>query len=258
MAVLTSIALLACTTTKHVPPASGTEFAEPAPWETKEGRVTTKLEMVEALIDAGNEQSALDLISNMRSNDETSTELDVLQAEALRRRGLYEDAERLLLDAIADAPRHAGAHNGLGVLYMDTKQAAKAIPHFEEATRHAEGDPEYFNNLGFAMMAEGRHEEALVPLRRALKLDGSRARTRNNLGFALIAVGSQDEAYRMFRSSLPEADARYNMGLGLEAHGDKKLAVAQYESALEADPGHLEASKALERLQGRLNPSTEQ
>ena len=219
-----------------------------SPWETKEGAEKTKIEMADALIKTGNPQESLSLIAEMRKGGSTQVELDVLQGKALRKLGLYDDADDILRGAIKQHPRCAAAHNELGLLLLERKEVDAAVPELKAAAKQAPDNPDFLNNYGFALITAGKTDVAVVPLRAALKLDGTRERTRNNLGFALIANGKPDEAYRLFRSSLSEADARYNVGYGLELQGKREKALVEYHSALESDPKHKLSIEAIYRL----------
>jgi pentatricopeptide repeat protein len=219
-----------------------------APWETKAGREQTKIEMVDALIRANNPQEALSIIAEMRKAGSEQVELDVLQGKALRRLGLFDDADEILRGAVKQHPRDAAAHNELGLLLLERKEVDAALPELRTAVKRAPDNPDFLNNYGFALMSAGKPDAAVAPLRQALKLDATRERTRNNLGFALVANGKPDEAYRLFRSSQTEADARYNVGYGLELRGEREKALVEYHSALESDPRHQRATEGVRRL----------
>jgi Flp pilus assembly protein TadD len=219
-----------------------------APWETKEGAEKTKIEMADALIKTGNPQEALSVIAEMRKGGSTQVELDVLQGKALRKLGLYDDADDILRSAIKEHRRSAAAHNELGLLLLERKLVDDALPELRLAAKYEPENADYLNNYGFALITAGKTEEAVAPLRAALKIDGTRERTRNNLGFALVANHKTDEAYRLFRSSQTEADARYNVGYGLELQGEREKALVEYHSALKADAKHKLATDAIYRL----------
>jgi len=221
----------------------------PPAWTTRSGQETTKFALAEALLESNNPEAALNLIGQMRQEDISTPDLDVLQARAFAAVGLVDDAEALLGDVLSRHSRRADAHNTLGILYLDTQRLQPAIGAFEEAARLDSNNPEYANNLGFSLLASGEAAAAVDALRIALKQDASQIRTRNNLGFALIANGQEDEAYRVFRSAVTEADARYNLGVGLERRGDPEKAIVQYSAAIDADASHEAAALALNRLQ---------
>lgn len=235
---------------KTITDANGgaTVIENKAPWETKAGKEETKLEMIDALIKANNPQEALSLIAEMRKTGSEEVAIDVLQGKALRRLGLFDDADEILRDAIKHHPREASAHNELGLLLLERKEVEAALPELKTAAKQQPDNPDFLNNYGFALLSAGKPDAAVVPLRAALRLDGTRERTRNNLGFALVANGKPDEAYRLFRSSQTEADARYNVGYGLELGGEREKALVEYHSALASNPRHESATEGIRRL----------
>jgi Flp pilus assembly protein TadD len=229
-------------------PGDGPVIEEPAAWETERGREAAQMQLANTLADGSSPEQALVLIADLRAQGVEGRELDVVQARALRKVGLLEDAEGILVPVTRRHRRHAPAWMELGTLRMEQKQVEEAVQAFERAVALTPSDAEAHNNLGFALMAAGRAPEAVTALRRAIELDASQARTRNNLGFALVAAGREDEAYRVFRATASEADARYNLGLGLELRGDSDAAGRAYQSALASNPHHASAQARLSQL----------
>ncbi len=234
--------------------AAGDDAESRPPWETQEGRVATRLDLARVLIEGGNAEAALTLLAQLRKEGVRDPRLDVLQGRALRLMGLTDDAREVLVAAVKRHPRDAEAHDQLGILDLDAHDLDAAIARFERARALDPDNPDYANNLGFALLAAGRAHEAVPPLREALRLDPTRARIRNNLGFALVADGHPDEAWRVFRAGGDEAGARYNLGLGLELAGDLDGARAQYARAVELRPGFAAAREALARLDPQAAP----
>ena len=220
---------------------------EPA-WETPDGKNQARIDMAEALAKGGSPEAALAMVSQLRGEGIRDLRLDVIQARALRGIGLTDDAESLLRDVVRKHPREAPAWDQLGILCLDTHRLDEAVSDLQRAHQLAADDPLILNNLGFAQLTAGQSEDAVKTLRAALRLDGADRQIRNNLGFALVAADRDDEALRVFRAGLPEADARYNLGLGLEMRGDDDAAVAQYAKVLSTDPGHQPSIDGLRRL----------
>ncbi|MEL6346033.1 MAG: tetratricopeptide repeat protein [Myxococcota bacterium] len=242
------VMLLACSL-RQPPSAAADSVEEPPAWSTEDGAEGARFALIEALIDNQQPEAALEMIRAVESKGYGTPELDILQARALRTIGLYEDAELLLAQVLRRQRRSASAHNEMGILKMDQARLEEAIDSFTRAQKLSETNADYANNLGFALMVNDQPGEAVVVLREALKHDATRERTRNNLAFALIQDGRPKEGYRVFRSAMPEAEARYNLGVGLELRGDLEDAQVAYTAALNANPEHVRAREALTRIQ---------
>ncbi|RME21406.1 MAG: hypothetical protein D6798_18200 [Deltaproteobacteria bacterium] len=220
----------------------------PPAWQSEQGRLQTRLDVANALVDNGSPEAGLQMLSELRDEGVKDVSLDLAQARALAKMGLTDDARDLLLELVDRHPRLAEAHDQLGVLALDTHDLDTAIEHLQQAATLAPDDAGILNNLGFALTAAGRPDDAIPVLRSALRRQSSDDRIRNNLGFALVAAGRDAEALRVFRAGLPEVDARYNLGLGLELRGDIDAAIEQYVAVLTEDPGHAAAREGLRRL----------
>ena len=231
---------------------------EPAQWETAAGRDQARLEFARGLLNAGAADACLELIAQLRRDGVRGIELERLHAEALRATGLDDDAQHVLEGVVKRWPRDAAAHNELGILAMDRKDLPTAVEHFEQAVRFDKDNGRYLNNLGFALLTSGRADDAIEALRSALRMDSSKTQTRNNLGFALVAAGREQEALRVFRAaSRDAADAHYNVGVGLELRGAEAAASESYKRALKADPDHVRAQSALQRITSAVAPPTD-
>ena len=226
-------------------------------WEQPGGRAKARMEMAEALLEAGSVDACLELIAQMRMEKVRGVDIERLHARALRTAGLDEDAHDVLQQIVRRWPRDAASHNELGILAMDRQQVDSAVEHFASAARLDDGNADFLNNLGFAQLSNGQAEDAVASLRKALRADSSRDQTRNNLGFALVAAERPDEAFRVFRAASTPADAHYNVGVGLELKDDVEGAAARFEKALSVDPGHPGARTALTRLQTPTDPSAD-
>ncbi len=99
--------------------------------------------------------------------------------------------------------------------------------------------------LGFCLMQEGRHAEAVPPLRRALALNPRFAPAHFNLGVALSRMDLLDEAIACFDRAIalkPDyARAHNNRGTALRRCARHDDALASFDRAIEADPHYGEA-----------------
>jgi len=101
------------------------------------------------------------------------------------------------------------------------------------------------NDLGYALVQQGRIPEAIEQMRLATQLDPSFRDAHHNLGLLLLQTGHVPEALAEFQAllrlspNLPET--HYNVALGLDRAGRIPEAIEQYRQTLVLDPGYLAA-----------------
>ncbi len=222
--------------------AAGPDLDDPAV------REATQLEVLDALLEAGMAEQALEMVSQMRKSGATGVRLDVAQARAMHMRGLTTDATELLLAVVKKHPREASAWSQLGVVYADASKLDEAETALRKAAKLQPSNADVQNNLGFVLLSARKFEPAIDAFRAALKTDPASKRTRNNLGFALVRIERYDEALEAFRAANSEPDARYNFGVACESAGDRAAALTSYQAAVSAQPGHPQAAAALTRI----------
>ena len=130
---------------------------------------------------------------------------------------------------------------------LDPGRAATDLARATELDRN---QPDYWNNLGFALLASGDPEAAVSALRQAQDLDSESRTIRNNLGLAYIAQGKVADASALLDVTYPPAEARYRLAVALELYGAKDEARRSYAEALSLDPALSAAMRALDRLDG--------
>ena len=109
----------------------------------------------------------------------------------------------------------------MGRVRSALNQPNEAIAAYRVALSHDPEDVWSMNNMGLVMIQQGRNEEALKPLARAVQLDSTVAVFQNNLGIAL------------------------------EHTGRFALATQAYKAALSVDAGYTKAKLSLARVEGR-------
>jgi tetratricopeptide (TPR) repeat protein len=115
------------------------------------------------------------------------------------------------------------------------------------------GDYVAHANLGSALEALGRPDEALAEYRSALEARPASAPTLNNVGALLQSGGRHAEAVRAYREAVAAdpayASARYNLGNALVAEGAIGEAIPEFEAAARLRP---DDASALSNLGGAL------
>jgi tetratricopeptide (TPR) repeat protein len=164
------------------------------------------------------------------------------------------------LETLAAAdPRNPLYPYWLARLEYDDEHYAAAVDGF----RHTLAlDPAYvkaYDNLGLALDALGRYDEAVQSGQEALRLNRARGSHSPwpalNLGLVLARLGRLDEAEALFRESAREdsrfAPAPYQLGVVLEKRGRTDEAEAALSEAARLDPRYAEPHYVLARLYRR-------
>ena len=193
---------------------------------------------------------------------------------AYRRTAFWRNNETLWNRAIACTTGNVFAHNNLGAALASEKNVDAAIAHFRKATAIAPTFAISYENLGVALEASGKSEEAAAAYRRAelspyfkaiaqyqkaLKIRPNSCLVHNNLGNALAACGHVDEATAEYRTALKinpnYASAHSNLANILAGQGRNDEAIAEYKKAIALDPNRADAHNnfgAVLADQGRL------
>ena len=101
-------------------------------------------------------------------------------------------------------------------------------------------DADAYNNLGNALVGQGKLEEAVQVYRQALEINPNDADVRYNLGRALVGRGQLEEAVQVYHQALginsDDADVYYYLGKVLTEQGKLEEAIQSYAKALEINP----------------------
>lgn len=157
--------------------------------------------------------------------------------------GRVQEAERLYEAFLKIEPGHSEAWHGLGVLRLKSGRLLGAIEALEKAVA-AGGSAVVQNNLGVALCAAERFQDAAEVYRTILAGDPKAASALANLGQILIRLGAFAEA----RDILPRALAvtpgharlHQQYGIALAEGGALAEAEVQFEEAIALDPRQAE------------------
>jgi tetratricopeptide (TPR) repeat protein len=97
---------------------------------------------------------------------------------------------------------------------------------------------ELLNSLGFALFQQGKSQEAVDALEKAVSVDPKHMKAHNNLALAAVDLGELELAEAHYRESLaiePQPAIHNDLGYVLERQGLTEEAVEHYRKALELD-----------------------
>ena len=128
----------------------------------------------------------------------------------------------------------------MALLYLEGGDAAQAVAHYQTSIRIAPGVASTQYNLGLALVAARRVNDAVAAFRRAVELDPQHADAHNNLGALLHLTGHAEEAVLHYKRALAlrpdNAEAHDNLGRLLSSRGAWREAVTEFRAALVLRP----------------------
>jgi tetratricopeptide (TPR) repeat protein len=178
----------------------------------------------------------------------------VLGERTRLRNATYRSEIALWTDNVERHPRNPRPYVQLGTALAAEGRVDEAAARFREALRLKPDYGAALGNLGRTLEVQGRLEEAIDAYRRALALDPDLPWTRCNLGVTLRRVGRRAEALEVLgegaRRDPGFAEVRVQLGLALAEAGRADDAALELRAALALEPGHEVARRALAGLWG--------
>lgn len=160
------------------------------------------------------------------------------------RNGKTAEAEQLYLQYLSHNSSHAAAQHLLGLLYLQTDRAALALEHIARAVKSEPNNPDYLNNFGAALRANGKTEEAIDCYQRAMRIAPDDISLWHNLGNAYLELQRFEDAAHCFRrvlSAMPnDTHIRAALSHALHSHGFHCHAQGMY---LQAETAYQEATR---------------
>ena len=165
----------------------------------------------------------------------------------------YVGAERALRKALELNPGYVEAHNDLGFALVQQGKIEEGVAHFNEAIRLNPDHAQAHENLGGVLASQGRLEKAIEQFGEAIRSNPHYAEAHFNLGLALARQGKLEEGVSHLAEAIrlnPDyADGHNNLGWALEKQGKLEEAIAHYARASQINP---ELSQARLNLQKAL------
>lgn len=162
------------------------------------------------------------------------------QAVQAFQNGRLSEARRDCQQAIDADPRHATAHQLLGLIEHRAGRFDQAVAALRASITLGDEQAPWHFNLGVSLRAAGDTDGAVAAYRRACELDPRYALAWHNLGTALLDEGDVDEAIDALSKAVGldtrQADWWGNLGAACLAAGRSDAATNAYQRAVKLDP----------------------
>ncbi len=178
-----------------------------------------------------------------------------------RQAGYWRDGIALFEHALESTPSNYVAHTNLGIALAAAGRTDEAIRHYQAAIALNPRDRRGYNNLGEALSRERRYAEAEASLREALRIDPGYAHAHLNLGNAFAAQGKTELAVDEYREAIRLDDrdpvSRVMLGRALKSLGRRQEAEKAFREAIRVSPGYAPARLELGALLADLGKPAE-
>jgi len=152
----------------------------------------------------------------------------------------WQNSRALWTRALTFTSENIVAQNNLGNALLDEGKVEEAITHFRGARRIKPEDAKAAFNLGNALIEKGELTEGIANLSQALQLNPDYAEAHINLGGALLKTGKMDDAAEHFQKALqlePAQPSAWNdLGYARLQQGAPEKALACFQKASQLDP----------------------
>jgi tetratricopeptide (TPR) repeat protein len=174
-----------------------------------------------------------------------TTQGETAEGLRLHRSGDLPGAVRLYEAALARDPADADASCLLGVAHQEQGRPEQAVEWIERAVAIRPDVPAYHASLGLAWQALGRPAEAAAAFARVLELNPDDAAAHVNRGVVVLALRDREAALAHFRRAVELAprlaQARTNLGELLRELGRPDEALPHCQAAVALEPALVEA-----------------
>jgi protein O-mannosyl-transferase len=175
--------------------------------------------------------------------------LTILSILTWQQCGYWKNSITLFNHALQVTKNNYLAHTNLGVALAAERKNEEAIENYQAALRIKFNDDTVHYNLGNVLDRLGRKEEAINHYREAVRINPSYAKAHNNMGLHLTNQKKYDEAIYHYRQAVrinPGDPGFYlNLGVALARKGEWKEAIDQFRTAVYLNPDYEDARRAL-------------
>ena len=184
-----------------------------------------------------------------------ATAVDDAQLRELLKQGQFEVAEPLARARVEARADDAYAKYYLGYCLIGRYRWKEAEAVLDQAVKQEPGHDDWLYTLAKARVEQGRNQEAMADLKRALAL-----KARPEYHFALAACAqnlgqhalAESELRACLRDQPNHAEALYRLGSMLADRGEDAASLDYYSRAAAAQPGYVDARFRLGLAQTKL------
>lgn len=171
--------------------------------------------------------------------------------------GDLSSAEQHLREALSIAPAFVDAHNNLGIALLLQGKNEEAAEQFQQALELNPEDPDALVNAANAQLGRGEIDEAIEKYRLAIDVMRSNVKAFHNLGVALAQQGDLDAAVESYRAAVAlqprDASLRASLANGLLLQRKYPEAATEALEAVKLDPENADAQYNLGMAQYTMN-----
>ena len=195
--------------------------------------IPAKAMSLQVLMTSGNAKQVISLATDLLNRvSKTAPDRDLSAAQ------LAELAEKTLV--------------ARGAAQIQEKNFAAARQDFETARQMAPGDPNIYNNLAFAALAENKPQDAIASFENALSVDATNFIALSGMITQYAKTNEFDKAHSRVDQALAQYPnvswLHYLKGQVYGYQNNPQAAEAEYRRALEIDPNYLRAYSSLAAL----------
>ncbi|TGG91863.1 MAG: tetratricopeptide repeat protein, partial [Aphanocapsa feldmannii 277cV] len=170
---------------------------------------------------------------------------DIQQASKLIHQGKLKEAEFIYRKLIQEGIRNEIIFSNLAAICGIEGKKQEMVELLKKALSIKSNYPDALYNLGYILQEQGDLEAAIASYRKALSIKPNYPDALYNLGIALKQKGDLEAAIASYRKALAikpnYPDALNNLGSVLNRQGDLEGAIASYRKALTIKPNYPEA-----------------
>jgi len=147
-------------------------------------------------------------------DSEKDLKTTIEKAEAAKKRGALDSAEKNYIKALSFDENHIEANLNLGLIYLKKGSAAKAEAIYKKLIGLKCADAVIYSNLGNSLYQQQKFDEAFEAYSKAAELDPQNPRRFMNLGRILHEMGNFDGAIENLNRAISlKNSAEYNAAL---------------------------------------------